>query len=355
MMRARLGRALVTAALILVATMLLAVYVGDGRLVLFGNLLAFVALVVSLDLMVGQAGMLALGHAAFFGVGAYVSSIINQELGWSIFISGGVAVLVVAVLALIIGLPAVSRTAGLFFAMVTFAFGELIVFIVNRNTSITGGSEGMPVSWGLGSAMPFGWSVYRFFTVILCLVVFVVLIVNAVVRHTHFGLRLAAVRESSELTSGLGYSPTSYRLSIFLIASSLAGLTGVVYAPFVGFINPHLMVVEQSIYFLGLLFVGGTNSVLGAFLGVFLLSTLPQMLEMDPMARPIIVGVAMVVIVLAAPKLGLAGLLRAGARRWLPRWGGPPGSAGAAEVRVGPDTGAARESTDAVEVGGSGT
>lgn len=306
-MKANLTRDLVASVGVCAVFAVLTATVPDGRVVMLGTFMAFVALAVSLDLLVGTTGMLSLGHAAFFGAGAYLSTILVQELGWPLPLAGLAAIGLVAAAALVVGVAA-ARTVGLYFAIVSFAFGELLVQLVNNTTSVSGGSEGLPVEFGLGAQMPFGWSIYRYFCLWIVVAAMVTLVVTALVRNTHLGLRLTAVRESENLTRGLGFNPTTYKTAIFVMASSLAALIGVVYAPMAGFINPSLMNVEQSIYILGLLIVGGTRSVRGAFLGVALLATLPQYLELDPVIRPVIVGVAMAAVVLLAPDHGLIGL-----------------------------------------------
>ncbi|MGH3761910.1 branched-chain amino acid ABC transporter permease [Actinophytocola sp.] len=308
-------------------------YVADQRVVLLGTFMTFVTLAVSLDLMVGTTGMLSMGHAAFFGVGAYASTLLAQNAGWSLPLAGLAALGIVAVVALLVGLPATSRTAGLYFAIVTFAFGELLVQLVNNTTAVSGGSEGLPVTFGLEGGLPDGWTVYRFITMWIAGLLLLTLVVTALVRNTSLGPRLMAVRESENLTRGLGFNPTFYKTVIFVLSSVIAAAAGVLYAPMVGFINPDLMGVEQSIYILGLLYVGGMGSVTGAFVGVGVLATLPQLYDLDPVLRPVIVGVAMAVVVLLAPDRGIVGLLR-DLLRWLTRglrrWrGGPPVAASA--------------------------
>ena len=265
-------------------------------------------------------------------------TILVNELGWPLPLAGAATLAAVAAVAALVGFAAAGRTAGLYFAIVTFAFGELLVQVVNNTTSVSGGSEGLPVSFGMGSQMPFGWSVYRYFCLWIAIATLITLVVAALVRNTQFGLRLTAIRDSEHQVRGLGFDPTRYKTAIFVVASALAALLGVVYAPMVGFVNPSLMGVDQSIYILGLLFVGGIRSVRGAFLGVALLATVPQLLEMDPVIRPVVVGVAMAIIVLTAPGRGLVGLLDLLAARALGvrRRGGGPGSGPPGKGRARP-------------------
>lgn len=302
----RIGPAILT----LAAGLALTAAVPPTRIIVLGTFLAFAALLIGLDLMVGDTGLLAMGHAAFFGVGAYVSTILWQHYDWSMLVAAPVAVATAAVLAVVIGYPAASRTTGLYFSIITFAFGQILVVIVNQTTEISGGSEGLPSNFGVGSDLPFGWDTYRTFTAELAIILAASVLVASLVRNSHFGLRLRAVKSSENLTQGLGFNPTLYKTTIFVIGSSIAATAGVGYAQMSGFINPSLMDVQQSIYFIGLLFVGGMMSAWGAVVGVALLATLPQLIEMDPTARPVLVGLAMAAVVLGAPGIGVVGLVR---------------------------------------------
>lgn len=325
-MRARLLRHAGASLLVFAGLVVLSIIVPEHRVSMLNVFMTFVVLAISLDLMVGNVFMLAMGHAAFFGGGAYVSTLLQQEWGWSMPVSAVAAVVIVAFTALMIGGPAAARTAGLYFSIVTFAFGEILVQIVNNTTEITGGSEGLAVLWGAGSDLPFDWSIYRYFSFWIAGCVLVTMVIASIVRNSHFGLRLSAVRGSEDMTRGLAFNPTFYKAAIFVLGSTLAGMVGIFYAPMVGFITPELMEVTQSIFILGLVMVGGTRSMLGSFIGVGLLATLPQYLELDPVTRPIVVGVAMMFVILTSPKRGIAGWIYEGPGivvRWLRRLRAP--------------------------------
>ena len=315
----------------------LAIGIEDQYVGLLGSFFALAALAVTLDLLIGTTGLLALGHAAFFALGAYLSVILSERYQWQWGLASLAAIGVVAIVAFLVAVPTSIRTAGFQFSIVTFAVGELRVQLADSTTEITGGSEGIAVNFGLGETLPFGWTVYRLFAVALAGGLLLSLIVAAVVRGTHFGLRLSAVKESEPLTHGLGFNPTCYKVAIFVLSSAVAAFIGVLYAPMVGFLSPDLGGVNQTIYLLGLLFIGGMRSAIGACVGVFLLATLPVYLDVNPTARPIIVGVAMAIVVLVAPDRGLAGLVRDGLRGlWRRRSGTPPGGPPTEGIRAEP-------------------
>lgn len=282
--------------------------VPDSRVLLLNTFLAYGVLVLSLDLMVGDLNLLPAGHAAFFGAGAYCAVVLNQHVGWPLPLAGAVAVLGAAVAAALVGLPMVGRTAGMSFAIATFAVGELMVQIVHKSPELLGGTQGLTVSWGVGEEMPFGFSIYRYFSLWLVAAFVVALLVVVWIRNSHLGLRLTAIRDDESGARGLGLNPTFYKTLVFAVASALAAFAGVLWAPMVGFIGPESMGVSQSIFLLSLLIVGGTRSLWGALSGVAFLMVLPMYLDLAPTVRIALVGGALAVIALVEPK-GIVGLV----------------------------------------------
>lgn len=283
--------------------------VPDQRVLLLNTFLAYGALVVSLDLMVGNLNLLPAGHAAFFGAGAYASVVLNEELGWSLPVAGLVSILACSLVAALIGFPVVGRTAGMSFAVVTFAIGELMVQLVKKSPELLGGTQGKSVAWGVGEEMPFGFSIYRYFSLWLVVVLVLVLVAVVWIRSSHLGLRLTAIRDDDNAARGLGFNPVIYKTLIFAIASGMAAAVGVAWAPMVGYIGPDSMGATESIFLLSLLIVGGLRSMGGAMAGVLLLMTAPMYLDLEPTVRVALVGGALAIIVLLEPG-GLAGLSR---------------------------------------------
>jgi branched-chain amino acid transport system permease protein len=296
-----------------VVLLLIAVWVPDKRVLLVNTFLAYGALVLSLDLMVGDLNLLPAGHAAFFGAGAYGSVLLNDRYDWPLPVAALVTIAACAVVAAIIGLPVVGRTSGMAFAVVTFAIGVLMVQIVLKFPTVLGGAQGMAVKWGLGSRMPFGFSIYRYFSLWLVLAFAVTLLVVVWVRNSHFGLRLTAIRDDENGARSLGFNPVVYKTLAFALASALAAGIGTVWAPMVGFVGPDLMGVNQSLFLLSLLIIGGIRSIGGGLAGVVLLMALPTYLDLGPTLRITVVGGALVVISLLEPR-GLAGLVTRGWR-----------------------------------------
>lgn len=288
--------------------LVLAVVLPENRVLLLNAFLAYGALVVGLDLLVGDLRMMPAGHAAFFGAGGYATVLLYSRVGLPLPVAGAIAVVIVGLLALLIGLPAVGRSSGFSFAIITFAFGELLIQLIANVPGVFGGSSGLTIDWGVGSDMPFGFSVYRYFSLWLVAVFVVVLLVVVAVRNSHLGLRMKAVRADENGTRGLGFNPVTYKAIAFVLSSVLAGLVGVLWAPMNGFISSDTLGVNQSILLLGMLIIGGVGRISGALGGVALLATLPAVLDIDPVLRTVLVGALLAIVALLQPAGIVGGL-----------------------------------------------
>lgn len=290
-----------------VVLLVLAFVLPENRVLLLNAFLAYGALVVGLDLLVGDLKMMPAGHAAFFGAGGYVAVLLTERAGLPLPVAGVLAVLSVAVLALLIGLPSV-RSAGFSFAIITFAFGELIIQLIANVPGVTGGASGLTSNWGVGDDMPFDMSIYRWFSLWLVGVLVVVMLVVIAVRGSQLGLRMRAVRADENGTRGLGFNPSTYKTIAFVLASALAAMVGVLWAPMNGYISPDTLGVDQSVLLLGMLIIGGIGRITGALAGVFVLQVVPALLDVDPTVRTVLVGLAMAIVALYVPG-GLAGVV----------------------------------------------
>ncbi|GAY09596.1 branched-chain amino acid transport system permease protein LivM [Pseudonocardia sp. N23] len=317
-----------------VVLFVLAAFVPENRVLLLNAFLAYGALVVGLDLLVGDLRMMPAGHAAFFGAGGYATVLLYQKAGLPLPVAGALAVLIVAALAALIGLPAVGRSSGFSFAIITFAFGELLIQLIANVPGFFGGSSGLTIDWGVGSDMPFDFSVYRYFSLWLVGVLVVVMLVVVAVRNSHLGLRMKAVRADENGTRGLGFNPTTYKAIAFVLASMLAGLVGVFWAPMNGFISPDTLGVNQSILLLGMLIIGGVGRITGALVGVVLLVTLPAMFDVDPVLRTVLVGLLLAIVALLQPAGIVGGLAKLWTRLRRPKT--PPPADGPVDAALEP-------------------
>jgi branched-chain amino acid transport system permease protein len=231
---------------------------------------------MSLDLLQGVTGLVSLGHAAFFGLGGYVLSLVSSDAGAvSLWWTLPAAVAVAALFALVIGFFVV-RTRGIYFIMVTMAFAQMLFYLVFDNKELhlaglslrLGGSDGIYINFK-PEARLFDLEnkrVFYYFT-LACLVA-----VYAFLRRllwSPFGRVLAGIRVNEHRMRALGYGTFGYKLAAFTLAGALAGLAGYLWAAQTGYVNPELMGFHMSANALVMVILGGMGNFAGALAGTF--------------------------------------------------------------------------------------
>jgi branched-chain amino acid transport system permease protein len=251
---------------------------------------AILALSLSVSL---QAGQLALAQAAFMGIAAYASAILTMSYHWPLLPSIVAAVLLSTIVATLLALP-VGRLRGVFLAIATIGFGEIIVAFVN-NLKITGGAEGL-------SGIPNDATT----AVIYGGLALVALVLVALAR-TKFALAVALVREDEHAARGVGVDVARIRLLSLALGGAIAGLGGALYAHAFFFITPGDFGFARMEQILVWCVIGGVTSPLGAVVGSSLLSILPEAIRFLADYREISNGIILLLVVIFAPA-GIAGL-----------------------------------------------
>jgi branched-chain amino acid transport system permease protein len=226
---------------------------------------------MSLDLLLGFTGLMSLGHAAFFGVGAYCVVILSAKLGLSGWIGVGAGVVVTAAASAIIGFFCV-RTGGISFLMLTLAFSQLLFSIALKWRDLTGGSDGMGVTERpslFGLSLDDSLTMY-FFMLAVFLLCFWGLrrLLSSPLGHVFVG-----IRENEQRMQAVGYPTRAYKLLSFVTAGSLAGFAGGMYALYNSFISPDALYWTSSGDILIMVMLGGAGTLVGPVVGagVFLL------------------------------------------------------------------------------------
>jgi branched-chain amino acid transport system permease protein len=234
--------------------------------------LIFGGLALSVDLLLGRTGLLPLGQALFFGLGAYVSALVLKHWGASFWLALAVAVAASALAGLLGGLIAI-RSKGVYFALISFGLAQVVSKIV-YNTRELGASDGMTgvptaqIAPGLDAAAPLG-----FFLVVLTLV-FGTWALLSTLMDTPFGRQLAAVRGNEQRLAFIGVDPWRVKLSVFVLAAVIAGTSGALYPMLRGFVSPELMFFQVSGNAVINVIVGGTGTLIGPLVGASLLTGL---------------------------------------------------------------------------------
>jgi len=260
---------------LLIAVALLAAFPLTGAtfyIQLAAKIMIMAIFALSLDLLVGHTGLVSLGHAAYFGVAAYVLALIAPKyeaanLVVTLFIASATA----AASALVIGFFVV-RTTGVYFIMVTLAFAQML-YSVFHDTPLAGGSDGVYIyvrpELAVGGFKLFDLeSPIRFYYFVLVVMTGVYGLLSKLLCAP-FGRALAGIRANETRMRSLGYAVFSYKLSVFVIAGALAGIAGYLAACQFGFVNPEILAWHQSGTVLMMVILGGMGRLEGPVLGAF--------------------------------------------------------------------------------------
>lgn len=259
---------------------------------------------LSLNLLLGYTGLVSLGHAAFFGGGAYVGAILAAQVSPSVWLVLPAAMVGAGLLALVIGYLAL-RTHAVTFLMLTLAFAQMLYAIAMKWQSVTGGSDGfsgVPRAAGLG----FTVTSLNFYWVALAALALVYLLVLRIV-HSPFGHTLVGIRENEQRLRALGLSVGRYKLAAFVLAGSIAGFGGALFAYFNGFVSPQELHWATSANLLVMIIIGGVHSLIGPILGAFVLLVLENQISSYTERWPTIMGALFILFVLLA-RGGLVGI-----------------------------------------------
>jgi branched-chain amino acid transport system permease protein len=238
------------------------------------TLIAIYAIVVcGLNVIVGFAGQISLGHAAFFGIGAYASAILTTKAGLSFWTALPLVIFVSGVIGLLLGLPSL-RVKDDFLAITTIGI-NFIVEAIFLYIPFFGGALGIG---GIPRIFLFGMKMRGGGFFILCLVFLaLVLLVCWWFTRSWGGLACFALREEEEAASSMGISPVRFKLLAFVVGTAMAGVGGALYAHYMRFISATDFSFPLSITFLGMIVLGGMGTIWGPVLGALLLGALPEL------------------------------------------------------------------------------
>ncbi|OZM58588.1 branched-chain amino acid ABC transporter permease [Lottiidibacillus patelloidae] len=234
----------------------------------FAGLYTIVA--VGLGLLMGFAGQISLGQAAFYGVGAYSTAVLSTTYGINPWLSLLVSLLVPALVAYIMG-QTMARLHGYYLAMATLAFGIVIHVLLVEWKSVTKGASGLygvPKIEIFGFAFKQGLSYYY----LVWTFALIVIIISLNIIHSRIGRALRSIHDSEIASSAMGVDTGKYKMQVFIISAMFAGLAGWLFAHMSYSISPTSFGLNHSILFLTMVVLGGATSVWGAVFGAFLIS-----------------------------------------------------------------------------------
>jgi branched-chain amino acid transport system permease protein len=268
------------------------------------RILIFALAASSLNLILGFGGMFSLGHAAFFGTGAYVAAICMSVGVSDVLLAFPLAMGVAGMFALLVG--AISlRTRGVYFIMITLAFAQMTYYLF-VSARAWGGDDGLPLVGRMSLAgLSLSSDTALFYVALACLAL--TLIFLGRLADARFGRVIQAIRENETRMEALGYPVFRYRLICFALGGTLAGLAGALLANLTGLASPNLLQWMQSGTLLVMVIIGGVGYLYGGVVGALILLCLEEVLAGFTLHWHIGLGLLLLAIVLFAPK-GVAAL-----------------------------------------------
>lgn len=269
-----------------------------------------VILAVSLGIIVGYLGELSLGHAAFYGIGAYTSALLAMKLNLPFPVAFLAATFFAGCMGYLIGIPAL-RLSGHYFAIATLGFQGIVILLIINLVDLTRGPMGLPGIPGPGEFNLFGLSIswmdkLPYYYLTLAVVLVVLYLTRNLMRFRH-GRAFVATREDPMLASSIGVEPRKYRMLAFTISTAFAGSAGSLYAHYALFISPDSFHLPESIYLATMVIIGGRGTIAGPVIGALMLTLLPEVLRFTGNLQFVLYGLMLMIVVVFMPQ-GIVGI-----------------------------------------------
>ncbi len=271
---------------------------GSYATVILTNALLYVVLALGLNIVVGYAGLLDLGYAAFFAVGAYTVGIFTQHFGFNFWIALPIALAAAAVAGIIIGGPTL-RLRSDYLAIVTLGFGE-IVRLSARNLPITGKASGLS---GIQQPWLFGWHIdsQLDFYYVFCVLAVLAVIISVRLANSRLGRAWLYVRHDEDVAEAMGIDRVRVKLAAYVIGAMFGAMGGAFFAANLGAISPESFSFTQSVLILMAVILGGMGKIPGVILGAFIVILGPELLRDLGELRLLVFAVGLLLIMLFRP------------------------------------------------------
>ena len=268
----------------------------------------YIILVLSANLPIGMANLLTLGQAAFYGIGAYISAFFLMQFQLPFIVVALAVMLLTGLFSYMVSFASV-KLKGDYFVLATLGFQMIIYTVLYNWTSVTRGPYGIP---GIPAVKLAGvWSVsgvYGYFILTTLIAVATAYLFKAV-KFSPFGRVLRALRNDELSVAAMGRNPVTFKSWAFFISATFSGLAGLIYASYVSYIDPTSFTLDESIFIISALFIGGTGNIRGPVLGAVFVVVLPELLRFVGLPnaiaanmRQIIYGLALILVMYFRPQ-----------------------------------------------------
>ncbi|MCB1496551.1 MAG: branched-chain amino acid ABC transporter permease [Bauldia sp.] len=264
----------------------------------------YVILAQSLNLLNGYIGLIAIGHAGFYGIGAYTSAMLTVDMGAPFEVAFLAAGLVAGAFGWALGRPTL-RLEGIYLALATLGFNIIVWLVLLNWNGFTGGPLGIK---DIPRPSVFGWEVdtrienYFFVLAVVAVVVFTM----ARLVNSRFGRALVAIREDQLAAAAMGVNVTRYKVQAFVISAFYAGIAGACYAHSVRYISPDSFTMLESFILLAILALGGSGNMIGPIVGAAILIAIPELFRAVSEYRMLLYGLVLIIVMQVRPQ-GLFG------------------------------------------------
>jgi branched-chain amino acid transport system permease protein len=271
----------------------------------------YVILGLSLNLVVGYTGLLSITQAAFYGIGAYTTAILLTVYDVNFFIALIIGCVITAGVSLLIG-NVLSKFKGDYYALGSFGFNIIVFSIFLNAQELTRGPLGIP---GISRPELFGFSFSNnlWFLLLAALAAVVAFFISQFITESSFGRVLKAIREDEQAIQIFGYKTHHYKLAIFVVSAVMASVAGAFFASYITFVDPSTFTINESIFILSIIILGGLANLRGSVIGALFLILLPEVLrfvgfpsDIAAQMRQLVYGALLVILMLYRPQ-GLLG------------------------------------------------
>ncbi|MGE4283813.1 MAG: branched-chain amino acid ABC transporter permease [Clostridia bacterium] len=261
----------------------------------------YTMLALGLNVLTGFTGLVSLGHAGFFAIGAYTAAILMIKLNMNFLPAALIAMAVTGVCGLLIGLPTL-RLTGTYLSIVTLGFGEIVKMVIMNWDSVTNGTLGLrniprPSFFGYQLTLANN-GMYYLMMALLILVTFICM----TIQHTKSGRALRAIKANELAATMMGIRTARYKILAFVISAVITGLAGSFYATLVGYIDHNSFTFDVSILILSIVILGGMGTIRGMFLGAAILIVFPEIARPLMEWRFVVYGIVLIVMMRFRPQ-----------------------------------------------------
>lgn len=268
----------------------------------------YILLVLSANLPIGMANLLTLGQAAFYGIGAYISAFFLMQFNFPFVVVALFVMLLTGLFSYLVSFASI-KLKGDYFVLATLGFQMIVYTVLYNWTDVTHGPYGIP---GIPSVKLLGiWSIsgvwgYFFLTTVVSILVAYLF---KTIKYSPYGRVLRALRNDEHSVAAMGRNPVAFKSWAFFLSAAFSGLAGLIYASYVSYIDPTSFTLDESIFIISALFIGGTGNIRGPIFGALFVVVLPEILRFvgmpDTIAanmRQIIYGFALIIIMYFRPQ-----------------------------------------------------